>query len=48
MGATVLNVATSAATDIGTIAMANQLKHLRERVLLSKHGRLPPAPTRAR
>ena len=37
MGATVLNMATSAATDIGTIALADQLKHLRERVPLSEH-----------
>lgn len=36
MAATVLNMATSAARDIGTIALADQLNHLRERVALSE------------
>ena len=35
--ATVANVATAASTNIGTIALADQLNHLRERVQLSEH-----------
>ena len=40
-------MATSAAKDIGTIALADQLNHRRERVRLSEHDiALRPAQTR--
>jgi DNA-binding transcriptional regulator YiaG len=35
MGATVLNMATVAATSVGTIALADQLNRVRERVPLT-------------
>jgi DNA-binding transcriptional regulator YiaG len=36
MGGTVTNVATTTATTVGTIAIADQLRHLHERVPLSE------------
>ena len=37
MGATVRSMATAASTNIGTIALADQLNHLRERVPITEH-----------